>query len=144
MTIKYKLGFTIDSETLFGILSKFLPIENLSVEEVIEHPRPDRAIRFDERFDLPKPQRAKRGRRKGGSYAMNLHAGVNAIILQVFADGQPHGAGECKPSIMAAGYSINGIGSRLERLKRYGIAHQPEPGMWQLTPKGKAAKESAT
>ena len=31
--IKYKLAFTIDSETLFGILSKFLPIEDLTVEE---------------------------------------------------------------------------------------------------------------
>ena len=139
MPVKFKLGFTIDSETLFGILSKVLPIEDLSVEEVIEHPKSDPAIRFDKRFDLPKPQRAKRGRGKGGGYAMNLHAGVNACIMQVFADGQPHGAGECKPPVMAAGYSINGIGSRLERLKIYGVAHQPEPGMWQLTPKGKAA-----
>ena len=38
MTIKYKLAFTIDSETLFGILSKFLPVQDLSVEEVPDVP----------------------------------------------------------------------------------------------------------
>ena len=29
MTIKYKLGFTIDSEVMFMLLSKFLPIQDL-------------------------------------------------------------------------------------------------------------------
>ena len=35
MSVKFKLGFTVSAETLFGLLSKMLPIEDLSVEEVL-------------------------------------------------------------------------------------------------------------
>ena len=139
MTIKYKLGFTIDSETLFGLLSKFLPIQDLSVEEVMER-APDPAIRFDKRFDLPTPVRAKQVRRKKGSgYALNLYAGSNAIIMTTFADGEPHAGVECDAAMSAAGYATNGLYGRLDRLRRHGYITHPRPGQWQLTPKGKAA-----
>ena len=38
MNMKFKIGFTIDGETLFGMLSKMLPIESLSVEEIVPKP----------------------------------------------------------------------------------------------------------
>lgn len=38
MAVKFKLGFTISAETLFGIVAKMLPIEDLQVEEVYETP----------------------------------------------------------------------------------------------------------
>ena len=38
MSVKFKLGFTVSAETLFTLMSKLLPIEDLSVEEVIERP----------------------------------------------------------------------------------------------------------
>lgn len=34
--IKFKVGFTITSEMLFKLASQFLPIDDLSVEEIIE------------------------------------------------------------------------------------------------------------
>jgi hypothetical protein len=141
MTIKYKLGFTIDSQTLFGIMAKFLPISDLSVEEVVET-KPDPAIRFDKRFDLPKPKpvRAPQVRRKKGSgYALNLYAGCNAIVMETFADGGSHTGGECFPAMKKAGYATNGLYGRLDRLRLHGYVMQPRPGQWQLTPKGKTA-----
>ena len=38
MSVKFKIGFTVPAETLFGMMAKFLPIEDLHVEEVIDHP----------------------------------------------------------------------------------------------------------
>jgi hypothetical protein len=150
MPVKFKLGFTIDAETLFGIMSKFLPVENLVVEELA--PMPDPAIRFDKRFDLPKPKRAPQVRKtKGSGYAMNLHAGGNAIIMAVFSDGEEHSVMECSPGLKAAGYSTNGTFGRFERLKRHGVLVPHGRGRWKLTPKGKelwehpprAARENA-
>jgi hypothetical protein len=34
--VKFKIGFTIPSETLFSMVAKFLPIEDLHVEEIME------------------------------------------------------------------------------------------------------------
>ena len=33
--VRFKIGFEIGAETLFGMLSKMLPIDNLSVEEIV-------------------------------------------------------------------------------------------------------------
>lgn len=139
--IKYKLAFTIDSETLFGVLSKFLPIEDLTVEELAPPaPVPDPAIRFDKRFDLPKPVRTPQLRKKKGSgYTLNLYAGCNAIIMATLADDEPHTATEAYPAMSAAGYATNGLYGRLERLRRHGYIVQPRRGLWRLTPKGKDA-----
>jgi hypothetical protein len=140
MPVKFKLGFTIDAETLFGIMSKFLPVEDLVVEELA--PTPDLSIRFDKRFGLPKPVRTRQVRAKRGSgYAMNLHAGANAIIMAMFSDDEEHTGLECLPALRAAGYSTNGTYGRFERLKRHGVIVSLRRGKWKLTPKGKALWE---
>ena len=134
MTIKYKLAFTIDSETLFGIMSKFLPIQDLSVEEVVV-PTPDPAIRFDKRFDqLPKPKRAKQVRRGGGT-AFNLTRGVNAVVVAVLADHGKHSPLEIKQALAKTTYSPAGLGSKLSRLLDLGFI-QNHKGMYSLTLKG--------
>ena len=137
MTIKYKLAFTIDSETLFGIMSKFLPIEDLSVEEVVERPAERPLIAKGTPFKAPRAPQVRR--KKGSGYALNLYAGCNAIIMATFADGEPHIGADCFPGMKAAGYAINGLYGRLDRLRLHGYVTQPRPGKWQLTPKGKSA-----
>jgi len=140
MTIKYKLGFTIDSETLFGIMAKFLPIQDLSVEEVVERPVPDPAIRFDKRFDLPKPKQ-KRG--DGTGKNVDLTRGVNAIIMAVLLDGKKHSPLELRDAMAKTAYSPSGLGSRLERLRHFGYIHNPRKGEWAATLKGiDGAKQS--
>jgi hypothetical protein len=141
MTIKYKLGFTIDSETLFGILSKFLPIQDLSVEEVME-PLPAGAQAILDAGRKLTHERAKQVRKtKGSGYALNPFAGANAIILAAFSDGEPHPGNICFTSMKAAGFATNGIYGKFERLRRHKLMFQPRPGLWQLTPEGKKAWE---
>ena len=139
MTIKYKLGFTIDSETLFGILSKFLPIQDLSVEEVVDHPAPDPAIRFDKRFDLPKPPKRKNAPRGRGSRGVNLTEGINGIIMGAMADGKPRFGAEFRPLLRARTYSENSVLSRLNELSKHGYIKRLSNGAWELTPKSKEA-----
>jgi hypothetical protein len=145
MTIKYKLGFTIDSETLFSIMSKFLPIQDLSVEEV---PVIERQLK---RADLPallhslhkpKPPRKQpphpRAPRVSG-YPVNLYGGVNNIIMASLADGKPHTLVDSHANIVAAGYSKSGLYSRVQRLVKHGYIVRVRSGYYQLTPKGKIA-----
>jgi hypothetical protein len=145
MPVKFKLGFTIDSETLFGILSKFLPIEDLSVEEVIERSKSDPAIRLDKRFDLPKPVKPKRKQAPRGRSVrgVNLTEGINAILMQAMADGKPHHAVEFRPLLNARGYSSNSVGSRMQQLREHGIVKQLGDGTWELTPESKPKSEDA-
>jgi hypothetical protein len=137
MTIKYKLGFTIDSEVMFMLLSKFLPIQDLSVEEVVV-PVPDPAIRFDKRFDLPKPKRKQEARHGGGGARLDLTRGVNAIVIAALADGQGRSQAHIKEAVSLTPYSVAGVGSKLARLLEMDII-QKHKGMYSLTPKGMAA-----
>lgn len=141
MPVKFKLGFTIDAKTLFGIMSKFLPIEDLSVEEVApplgQYPITQAIINTVERL----PKHAPRLRRRRSGYAMKLHAGANAIIMAVLADGALHPGSDINPSMVKAGYATNGLYGRLERLRTHGYIARPRSGYWQITPEGKAAWE---
>ena len=139
--VRYKIGFTINAETLFTLASKLLPIEDFSMEEMIERPAPDPAIRFDRRFDLPPKPKKKphtKAPRKPG-YKLNPDAGVNKILLDMLADGRPHHVAEADGMIKEAGYSPNGMYSRILRLEKHGFVFQPRKGLWQLISK----KESA-
>jgi hypothetical protein len=139
MTIKYKLGFTIDSEVMFMLLSKFLPIQDLSVEEVVV-PVPAPSIRFDKRFDLPK--RTKARAIKGQS---NLTQGVNAIIMGVLSDRQEHSYLELRQAVGKTNYSPNGLGARMARLVTLGYVNRLGDGKYRATTKAiPSAQENAT
>jgi hypothetical protein len=142
MTIKYKLGFTIDSETLFSIMSKFLPIQDLSVEEVVvPEPQLNDGPRFDKRFDLPKPKPKRTNQRKYGGQ-VDLTLGVNAVIMGVLSDRQAHTYREMRDAIAKTVYSPNGIGSRLERLVAVGYVTRLGGGKYRASSKALPAQES--
>jgi hypothetical protein len=130
MAVKFKVGFTMSAETLFGIIAKFLPIEDLHVEEVPPHAPeklPKIALQGQQAIAPPKPQ-LKRNRYSGPS----LEGGLNAVILRLLEDGKPHRYRELKQSVGKAGYSGNGIGSKLAKLRDMKAVHQPDPGLWQI------------
>ena len=131
MTTKYKINCTIDGETLWGILSKFLPFENLHVEEVVERPKPVSVLKLA-KLDAVKPKQ-KRAPRK--SHPLNTEEGVNGVITRVLADGEPHRYAELKRTVAAAGYAETGLGSRLKRLLEYGAIINIEQGLWRIAPK---------
>ena len=125
--IKYRLNFTIGAETLFGLLAKALPIEDLNVEEIVEPVAKPAKLKPVALAAPPK----KRAQRLG--YGVNLEEGVNGAILQALADGKPHRYSELKRAITAAGYAGNGLGSRLERLHAHKVIVRVQPGFWQKT-----------
>lgn len=133
MSVKFKIGFEIDAETLFGIIAKFIPLDNLAVEEVIERPHaappriasPERIAKSHHFMDGHKmvgvkaAQKNKRARAPPG-FPINLEDGVNGVIMGVLADGQPHRFKEFGKASAAQGYARTGTGSRLKRLLKHG------------------------
>jgi len=133
--IKYRLGFTMSAETLFALLSKVLPIEDLSVEEIA--PAPVKAARQladgGPRPQLAKPKLKRKSGRPPDSYKPNLAAGANAIILRVLADGEIHHTREIKDGYAAGGFKPNGTGSSIERMRKWGIIERAGAGQWRLS-----------
>ena len=130
MNTKFRIGLTITPEVLFGIIAKVFPVEDLHIEQIVETPMPDPAIRFDKRFDLPKPK-PKLQRVKRNSHGPNLTAGINKLIMDILEDG-PHTAVDMKGVMEATGYSPNSIGSRLQSLEEHGIVKRAGNGKWKL------------
>jgi hypothetical protein len=126
MTIKFKIGFTIGADTLFGLMSKMLPIEDLEVEEIAPKPKlAERAIAIHKLTHKPKPQIHKRV-----SPGPDLKKGINGIIVTELSTG-PKRAIDMQPKVMAAGFSINSITSRLEELRKYGVIERDGEGRWK-------------
>lgn len=129
--VKYRLGFTISGETLFGLLARVLPIEDLSVEEIA--PTPVKSPKVAQ--PLPKlvisAKKSNKQRAPRTSGGPNLEAGVNKVIMDALAKG-PLRAGELKGHVEAAGYAATGIGSRLERLLHHKVLHRPQPGLYEV------------
>ena len=114
--VKFKIGFEIGAETLFGMLSKMLPIDNLHVEEIVEPPP-----RFNLKAQVeklgadsllpPKFAPRKKPRAKRSGRAVDLKAGINRIIVEVLSDGLPHHA-------VSSGLTSSRPGSRRTRSDR--------------------------
>ena len=121
MSVNFKVGFTISGETLFALIAKMLPIENLEVEEIPAHKPPTKPIAL--------PHRKPQARRKNNP--MRLKMGINGIVLTAMKD-KPMKAQELQPLIKAAGYSVNSINSRLEALRIKGIIARVGDGRWRV------------
>jgi hypothetical protein len=139
MTVKFKVGFTMSAETLFSIMAKILPIEDLSVEEVPEKLQKVGKVEKIARLEGPekRPQQLRRNRHLGPS----LEGGVNGVILRALEDGQPHRYGDLRKVVAAAGYAASGMGAKLTRLRALNAVHQPDVGFWQI---GEARKKVAS
>lgn len=127
MSVKFKIGLTMDAETLFGLLAKFLPVDDLHVEEVIERPPPPAQHRIAPVRTIAAPRRKRRPSRP-----LSLNEGINRIIVGAMADGEVHRAVEFKPLLKKAGFSENSVGSRLQNLQHHGIVKQLGDGGWRL------------
>jgi hypothetical protein len=124
MSIKFKIGFTMDAETLFGLMSKFLPVENLSVEELIER-RPVEAIAH-----AVKRITAKRITTKHKKRPVQLDSGINGIIMTAISD-KPARPIDIRPKVIAAGFSANSLTSRMMFLRERGIIEPVGDGTWR-------------
>lgn len=139
MSVKFRLGFDITGETLFAMLAKMLPIENLKVEELGPWPitgskllgatpQADRAIALHQKR-FPKPATPHVNRR--ASPGPSLTRGINMIIVTELEKG-PKREVELRPKVKAAGFSSNSTSSRLESLRNHGIVERSGVGVWRL------------
>lgn len=130
MPVKFNIGFQIDAETLFGIIAKFIPLDNLTVEEVIDRPHHAPAPKLTHQPKLaPKPKHKQRAPRQGKG--IDIHGGVNGLILKVLADGQQHRFGEIQQALSRDGYAQTGLGSKLKRLLEHGAVERVESGVYR-------------
>jgi hypothetical protein len=136
MTVKFKIDFVIDAETLFGVIAKFLPLEALHVEEVVERHAPTRAMPKLAAQAVAKPmQRTMQRAPRGVGNATNINEGISGVITRLLADGEPHRYRDLKRAVAEAGYAGSGIGSRLKRLQELAVIVSVGPGLWRSAPK---------
>jgi hypothetical protein len=122
--VKFRINFTIPSETLIGLIGKFLPIEDLSVEELVEKPKlAERAVAIHKLTHRPK-------RHKRASPGPDLTRGINGIIMSELSTG-PKRAFDVQPKVTAAGFSPNSVNSRLEELRKFGVVEREGDGKWK-------------
>ena len=128
--MKFKVGFTIGSETLFAMIAKMLPIENVSVEEIVESKTPlaQRAIALHQKKFPTQPKKQIHRRASPGP---SLTRGINMVIVNELESG-PKRATELQPKAKAAGFSNNSVNSRLEALRNHGIVERIGDGRWRL------------
>lgn len=141
-SVKFKIGFTITPDILFGIIAKVLPLEDLHIEQIVDAPILDPDIRKFDKVSLAALQlRAERkqhnaAKRKSPKYykkrpsiPLQLDKGINAIILGLLKLG-PRKAVELKGPLLESGFSPNSVGSRLQNLEKHGIVVQMGDGKW--------------
>lgn len=127
---KFRIAFTIQAETMFHLMSRLLPIDDLEVVEQAPQPQrpvPKLAARVHTALTKPKKKRRSRG--------IDLEHGINSILVNHLSDGKPHRTQEMQPLTMTGGYSPNSVNSRLEELRKAGIVERVGNGTWKLVQK---------
>jgi hypothetical protein len=124
MSVKFRVGFTLTGETLFELIAKMLPIENLSVEELAPARHAEPTPR------LAKP--AKKTRRQRPNPGPDLKKGINRIIVEMLEGASSLRAVDFEPQVERAGYTRNSVSSRLEALKAHKVVEKLPDGTWRL------------
>ena len=127
MSVKFKVGFTISGETVFALIAKMLPIEDLNVEEL----PPTKTTGERELAELAHSLHPRRLAHKRASPGPNLKKGINGIIMVALKD-KPMRATELQPLLKAAGFSSNSVNSRLEALRNQGVLERIGDGRWKI------------
>jgi len=134
--VKYEIKIRITPEEFMKMTMRYLPFEIISAGEIEETPapRPNPAIRFDERFDLPKPKPDRPHKRyatRPPTRPMRLDVGINRIIVEALKE-RPHRAVELRPLLKKGGFSEGSLSSRLDKLRNKDIVEQVGDGTWRL------------
>jgi hypothetical protein len=137
---KFKIGFVGEAEVLFAMMAKLLPIDHVTVEEVTPPAPPSiqptrvLAQQLVRHLDAPKlkPKLKPKQYKRHPSKPLDLHAGINRIIMEALADGFAHRAMDLRPLLKKGGFSENSVGSRLTNLREHGAVEQMGDGTWRL------------
>jgi hypothetical protein len=116
MSIKYKIGLTITAETLFGMMAKFLPIEDLYVEEIL--PQPTRVEPIEKISDASPKIKIKPGQNKDKQFKHPSGKTLTYFILEYFKQRPKHIASwfELSKYTVEIGYNKASINNSITRL----------------------------
>ena len=135
--VKYKVAFTISGETLFSLLAKTLPLDDLAVQEIVDeakfHQLSEQRAKLNEYLKpvIKHHRPHKRYATRKPVIPFSPNTGINKILLSCLATG-PHRAYDMRPLLKEGGYSPNSVGSRLQKLAVRGIVIQHGDGLWSL------------
>jgi hypothetical protein len=128
MSVKFRLGFTVDAQTMFSLMAKVLPIEDLNVEELIEAPHAPTP-------KLPKPQAKVRKPYTRTARGDPPTGGARFAVLQpAFAKG-PLRLSEIREIFRNYNFATNGLSSAITAWVQYGLIEKIGPGQYQLKAK---------
>jgi hypothetical protein len=132
MSVKFRLGFTVEAETMFSLMAKLLPIEDLSVEELREPPR--RVSFSPNTFAAPAPKLAKPHRLQAPKRARKglpaTGGGRFKAMMPAFANG-PLTLPEMRAIMTDNGYSHNGLSSAVNQWIRFGLIEKTGQGTYR-------------
>jgi hypothetical protein len=134
MPVKFKIGFTIDAETLFGLMAKFLPLEDLTVEEVVEHAERHAApkrLAHVSGADMPKIKRTR--------HTLGANGGQLKVLVDHARKYGVVGYGGLGEALKAAGFARAGAGSAIKRALDKGILVRHENGGYMVREKESTA-----
>jgi hypothetical protein len=139
--VKFKVSFTIEAKTLFQILSKTLPIEDLKVEEQVGQ---DKLAPLAKQFAQTKltKQEHKKHTRSRPSVPFNPDKGINKIILAALTQ-RPYRVAELRSALASNGYSPNSTVSRLTELRAHGAVTKQGNGLWGLVSQSETKLQEA-
>lgn len=129
-SVKFKVGFTIQAETLFSIIAKMLPIENLHVEEIIEH----QEIKTQSRIAklVAKMPQVKDSTRR---FVHPTGKRVQDFIVEFMEKQSTANWKELSDLIESQGYHKSSINNGLNRLIEAKIIKRTGVGMYKLEKK---------
>jgi hypothetical protein len=136
--MKFKLGFTVQAETLLMMMSKFLPIEDLHVEEILDTPIKQQSVvaKLIEKAKIDKPKDPRRVMFKHES-----GKSLKDFILEYISQTPKHLAtwNEMSKYSVTLGYNKSSINNAVARLEKEGKIHRTAPGKYRLIEAKKTA-----
>jgi len=122
---KIEMKIRITSEEFMKMIARYLPFEIVSAGELIETPPP--AI-FAERLKKVKFDSVAKVRKMR---PMDLTKGMNAVVIEVLADGKTHTTAELIEALVKNNYAKDSINSLVVRLEKFGFIQRVKTGYWK-------------
>jgi hypothetical protein len=147
--MKFKIGFTVQAETLFHMMSKFLPIEELHVEEIFEAPptKPQSAIaklvaKSQSQLQLEKPKAKPKVKIEHFKHPSGKT--VQDFVVEYLKSHPSATWAEMSAYTVSIGYNKSSINNAVTRLVYKKIVEKVAPGIYRLTKNARTEQAKAS
>jgi predicted DNA-binding protein YlxM (UPF0122 family) len=142
MSVKFQIGFTITSETLFAMMSKFLPIEDLSVQEILEQPKIKQSA-IAKLIEENRPKMISDKKKRMARFKHESGRTLQSLVEEAMAKNPDklYGWGELSEFAYSFGFHKSSINNAITRMILQKVIEKAKPGMYKLS--GKKYQKSA-